>query len=169
MSIAARYANLFQMSYITRDLDAAMTHAREHMGVQHFDTTDADVEVLSYGKLRPLKIRAAFANIGRNQFEIIEPVSARLMIGARCLPKCARAGMNLPSCFRSSPATTTSSASATSIRASGLGTTPNTCGSMRQSSRCPRCPISMPETVQACSLLVVSPGFSAPMPEKPIE
>lgn len=80
MSIAARYANLFQMSYITRDLDAAMTHAREQMGVQHFDTTDADVEVLSYGKLRPLKIRAAFANIGRNQFEIIEPVSGAIEI-----------------------------------------------------------------------------------------
>lgn len=80
MTIASRYAQLFQMSYITRDLEAAMAHAREHMGVEHFDTTDAEVEVLSYGKLRPLKIRAAFANIGRNQFEIIEPVSGAIEI-----------------------------------------------------------------------------------------
>ena len=80
MSIASRYAGLFQMSYITRDLDAAMAHAREHMGVEHFDTTDAEVEVLSFGQLRPLKLRAAFANIGRNQFEIIEPVSGAIEI-----------------------------------------------------------------------------------------
>jgi extradiol dioxygenase family protein len=80
MSIASRYANLFQMSYITRDLDAAMAHAREHMGVEHFDTTEAKVEVLCFGELRPLHIRAAFANIGRNQFEIIEPVSGAIEI-----------------------------------------------------------------------------------------
>jgi hypothetical protein len=75
MSIASRYGQLFQMSYITRDLDAAMAHAREHMGVEHFDTTDAEVDVLSFGEMKKLKIRAAFANIGRNQFEIIQPVS----------------------------------------------------------------------------------------------
>lgn len=75
MTIAARYGELFQMSYITRDLDAAMAHCREALGVEAFHTTDAEVEVLSFGRLRPLKIRAAMANIGRNQFEIIEPVS----------------------------------------------------------------------------------------------
>jgi hypothetical protein len=75
MTIAARYGELFQMSYITRDLDAAMAHARAEMGVSHFDTTEAEVDVLTFGKVRPLKIRAAFANIGRNQFEIIQPVS----------------------------------------------------------------------------------------------
>jgi hypothetical protein len=80
MSIAARYGELFQMSYITRDLDAAMAHAREHMGVTHFDTSNAEVEVLSFGKVRPLKIRAAFANIGRNQFEIIQPISGAIEV-----------------------------------------------------------------------------------------
>lgn len=80
MSIAARYANLFQMSYITRDLDAAMAHCRAELGIGHFDTTDAEVEVLSYGKLRPLKIRAAFGNMGRNQLELIEPVSGAIEI-----------------------------------------------------------------------------------------
>jgi hypothetical protein len=80
MSIASRYGELFQMSYITRDLDAAMAHAREHMGIEHFDTTDAEVEVLSFGELKPLKIRAAFANIGRNQFEIIQPISGAINV-----------------------------------------------------------------------------------------
>ena len=80
MSIASRYGQLFQMSYITRDLDAAMAHAREHMGIAHFDTTDAEVEVLSFGEIKPLKIRAAFANIGRHQFEIIQPVSGAINV-----------------------------------------------------------------------------------------
>ena len=75
MTIAARYGELFQMSYITRDLDAAMAHARDALGVETFSTTEADVEVLSYGEIKPLKVRAAMANIGRNQFEIIQPVS----------------------------------------------------------------------------------------------
>ena len=80
MTIAQRYGELFQMSYITRDLEAAMAHCKSEMGITHFYTTDAELEVLSFGKLRPLKIRAAFANIGRNQFELIEPVSGAIEI-----------------------------------------------------------------------------------------
>jgi hypothetical protein len=75
MTIAARYGELFQMSYITRDLDAAMAHCKDALGIEEFSTTDAEVEVLSYGKLRPLKLRAAMANIGRHQFELIQPIS----------------------------------------------------------------------------------------------
>ena len=80
MTIAARYGELFQMSYITRDLDAAMAHCREALGIEEFSTTEADVEVQSFGKMRPLKIRAAMANIGRNQFEIIQPVAGAIEV-----------------------------------------------------------------------------------------
>lgn len=80
MTIAARYGELFQMSYITRDLDAAMAHCREAMGIDTFSTTDADLEVLNFGKLRPLKIRAAMANIGRHQFELIQPISGAIEV-----------------------------------------------------------------------------------------
>jgi hypothetical protein len=80
MSIAERYGQLFQMSYITRDLDAAMEHAREAMGIGEFHTTDAEVEVQSFGEMKPLKIRAAMANIGRHQFEIIQPVSGAINV-----------------------------------------------------------------------------------------
>lgn len=75
MQLGARYGDLFQMSYITRDLDAAMAHCKQELGITDFATSDSEVEVLSFGKMRPLKIRAAFANIGRHQFELIEPVS----------------------------------------------------------------------------------------------
>lgn len=80
MTIAQRYGQLFQMSYITRDLDAAMAHAKATMGIAHFDTTDAEVEVQSFGVMKPLKIRAAFANIGRHQFEIIQPISGAIAV-----------------------------------------------------------------------------------------
>jgi hypothetical protein len=80
MTIAARYGDLFQMSYITRDLEAAMAHCRETLGVETFHVTDAEVEVLSFGRLRPLKLRAAMANIGRNQLELIEPISGAIEI-----------------------------------------------------------------------------------------
>lgn len=80
MQLGERYGDLFQMSYITRDLDAAMAHCRAELGIEEFHTTDAEVEVLSYGEVKPLKIRAAMANIGRRQFEIIQPVSGATQV-----------------------------------------------------------------------------------------
>ena len=80
MTIGARYGEQFQMSYITRDLDAAIAHCRDTLDITTFEITEADVEVMSFGQLRQLKIRAAMANIGRNQFEIIEPVSGPIEI-----------------------------------------------------------------------------------------
>ncbi|MEJ5977470.1 VOC family protein [Novosphingobium sp. PS1R-30] len=80
MTIGARYGELFQMSYITRDLDAAMDHCREHLGITEFHTTDAEMELMSFGQMRPLKVRAAMANVGRNQFEIIQPVAGAIEI-----------------------------------------------------------------------------------------
>ena len=80
MKLGDRYGELFQMSYITRDLEAAMEHAKANLGIEEFHTTDAEVEVLSFGKLQPLKIRAAMANIGRHQFEIIQPVSGAINV-----------------------------------------------------------------------------------------
>lgn len=80
MTIAARYGELFQMSYITRDLDEAMDHCRKELGIEAFATTEADIEVMSFGQMRPLKIRAAMANIGRNQFELIQPISGAIEV-----------------------------------------------------------------------------------------
>ena len=80
MTSASRYGDLFQMSYITRDLDAAMKHCRTELGVEHFDTSESEVEVLSFGEVRKLAIRAAFANIGRHQLELIQPVSGAVEI-----------------------------------------------------------------------------------------
>ena len=45
-----------------------------------FSTTEAEIEVQSFGRMRPLKIRAAMANIGRNQFELIQPISGAIEV-----------------------------------------------------------------------------------------
>jgi hypothetical protein len=75
MQLGARYGELFQMSYITRDLDEAVAHAQKELGIADFFITEPTVEVLSFGEVKDLTIRAAIANIGRHQFEIIQPVS----------------------------------------------------------------------------------------------
>jgi hypothetical protein len=80
MTIGERYGDLFQMSYITRDLDAAMAHARDRLGIPEFRVSASEIDVLSYGKPRKLAVRAAMANIGSRQFEIIEPVSGAVEV-----------------------------------------------------------------------------------------
>lgn len=80
MTIGARYDDLFQMSYITRDLDAAVAHAEEHLGIGGFRKSQSEIEVLSYGAKKTLGVRAALANIGSRQFEIIQPVAGAIEI-----------------------------------------------------------------------------------------
>lgn len=80
MQLGLRYGDLFQMSYITRDLDAAVEHARTELGITNFHVSDAEAPVLSGGKRQDLVLRAAIANIGRHQFEIIQPVSGPIHV-----------------------------------------------------------------------------------------
>lgn len=80
MSIGSRYAQLTQLSYITRDLDAAIEHARDKLGIDHFHTSESTIPVLSYGAVQELTVRAAIANIGRHQFEYIQPVSGPIHV-----------------------------------------------------------------------------------------
>jgi hypothetical protein len=71
----ARYGDLAQMSYITRDMDAAIEHCRTELGIEGFAMSDSEIEVLSFGEKRKLAVKAAIVNYGLNQLEIIEPVS----------------------------------------------------------------------------------------------
>lgn len=75
MHLVKHYANLFQMSYITRDMDAAIAHVRDQLGFEMSPVSEAPVEMLCYGEPAELVVKASVANIGRNQFEIIQPVS----------------------------------------------------------------------------------------------
>ena len=71
----ARYADLVQMSYITRDMDAAMRHAETMLGITGLHRSESEIEVMSFGQKRTLGVKAAIANLGSRQFEIIQPVS----------------------------------------------------------------------------------------------
>lgn len=75
MHLGDRYGDLFQLSYITRDMDAAVEHCRTALGIENFHRSESTAEVLAGGKVQNLVVKAAMANIGRHQIEIIEPVS----------------------------------------------------------------------------------------------
>ncbi len=78
--IGDRYGQLVQMSYITRDMDAAVAHAEAELGITGLSRGEAEIEVLSYGEKRPLAVKSAIANFGTRQFEIIQPVSGAIEV-----------------------------------------------------------------------------------------
>lgn len=80
MHIGKRYGDLVQMSYVTRDMDAAIAHAEAEIGISGFSRSESEIEVLSFGRKRMLAVKAAIANLGTRQFEIIEPVSGAIEV-----------------------------------------------------------------------------------------
>jgi hypothetical protein len=80
MQLGVRYGDLFQMSYVTRDRDAAVALATIELGLPAFRTSESAVDVLANGTVQTLTVRAAVAVVGRNQFEIIEPVSGPIEV-----------------------------------------------------------------------------------------
>lgn len=79
MHIGDRYGQLMQMSYITRDMDAAIAHCETELGLTGFSRSESEIEVLSYGTVRKLAVKAAIATFGphacKRQFELIQPIS----------------------------------------------------------------------------------------------
>lgn len=80
MYVTTRYDALFQNSYITRDMDAALAHAERELGLTRFNVSEPVVDILYFGRVETLAIKAATLNIGKHQFEIIEPVSGPIGI-----------------------------------------------------------------------------------------
>lgn len=74
MYFGKRYDQQFQMSYITRDMDAAVEHARTELGID-VEVSEAPVDLLVYGKKQHMVLKAGIANLGTRQFEILQPVS----------------------------------------------------------------------------------------------
>ena len=80
MHLGARFGELYQLSYAAKDVTRAVAYAEEHLGITGFHVSDTGAPVLSGGRVQELKIRAATANIGSRQFEIIQPVSGPIHI-----------------------------------------------------------------------------------------
>lgn len=74
MKLIDRFGGIFQMSYVTRDRDRAVAYASAKLGIDNFFTFDGVAPVVSRGQAQQLRLRAAVANVGTHQFEILEPV-----------------------------------------------------------------------------------------------
>lgn len=86
----SRYGDLFQMSYVTRDRDAAVAHAKAELGFTDFRLSESRTEVLAGGRVQMLDIRAAMATVGAHQIEIIEPVSGPIGVYTEGMDLAAR-------------------------------------------------------------------------------
>jgi hypothetical protein len=75
MHLPDKWGDLYQLSYITRDMDAAIAHCRRELGVETFHVGENPAEVIAGGTRQTLVVKAAIANFGRHQFELIQPVS----------------------------------------------------------------------------------------------
>jgi hypothetical protein len=75
MHLGKRFGDMFQLSYITNDMDRALAHAADKLGITGFHVAETGAPVLCDGKVQDLKLVAAIANIGRQQFEILQPIS----------------------------------------------------------------------------------------------
>jgi len=75
MHLISRFGDLFQLSYVTKDIDDAVAFASAKLGIDNFTVFDATAAVLSRGTMQDLSLRVAVANTGTHQFEIIQPVS----------------------------------------------------------------------------------------------
>jgi hypothetical protein len=80
MHLGSRYGDLFQLSYITRDMDAAIAHCRSELGLEGFHVSETGAEVLSGGRVQDLRLKAAVLNVGARQIEILEPLSGPIEV-----------------------------------------------------------------------------------------
>lgn len=98
--IGRRYGRLIQMSYATRDMDAAIVHAETQLGITGLRRSESEIEVLSYGETRRLGVKSAIANIGTPA----ACASSRSSSRSRASPKSTRTRRTCRR--RSSPSTT---------------------------------------------------------------
>jgi hypothetical protein len=75
MSLIAHYGDIYQVSYVAKDLGKAMDFLRTKMGAETFSLREPELTVAVGGQQLPLHMRVAVANVGRMQLEVIEPVS----------------------------------------------------------------------------------------------
>ena len=74
MSPIAYFKDIYQMGYVTRDLDEAIAFLREKTGAAEFALREPDLLVDWRGTPQRLHMRVAIANVGRMQVEVIQPI-----------------------------------------------------------------------------------------------
>ncbi|MFA5494769.1 MAG: hypothetical protein WC247_08315 [Porticoccaceae bacterium] len=82
------YTGFFQIAYVTTDLQASMTLFAEHYGVRKFLETGTLISnVISDGKPVANELLLAFAGIGDQHIELIQPLSDGCGRYASALPE----------------------------------------------------------------------------------
>jgi hypothetical protein len=72
--LGSYFKDIYQMGYVTRDLDRAKRRVMDVMGVTSFHDVNADFPVRLRGRSAQYRIRGALANLGDKQIELIEPM-----------------------------------------------------------------------------------------------
>jgi hypothetical protein len=90
LDYGARFGDLFQLGYVTRDLDAALDHCREELGLEGFHQSQSCAPVLAGGRVQELHLRSACLNLGRNQIELIQPISGPIEAYTEAIDLAAR-------------------------------------------------------------------------------
>lgn len=80
MSLLADYGNLYQLGYVTRDLERGMAAIHREIGPADFVLTETDMPVRADGVIADVRMRVALATVGSRQIEIIEPISGAVGI-----------------------------------------------------------------------------------------
>jgi hypothetical protein len=78
MGLMAYHRHMFQVSYVTRDLERAVAFLGEKLGHEDFAILEAEAPLLVRGESTSFKLRVALANVGAHQFEVIQPVSGAI-------------------------------------------------------------------------------------------
>lgn len=80
MGLMSFYRHMFQVSYVTRDLDHAISFLGKKLGCGDFAILEPEAPILVRGEPKNFKLRVAVANVGAHQFEVIQPVSGAIEV-----------------------------------------------------------------------------------------
>jgi extradiol dioxygenase family protein len=78
MGLMSYYRHMFQVSYVTKDLDRAVAFLGKKLGCDDFAIIEPEAPILVRGEPKTFKLRVAIANVGGHQFEVIQPVSGAI-------------------------------------------------------------------------------------------
>jgi len=74
MRLGSYVAKMYQLGYVTQDIERAIAHFQEKLGIGEFWRLTTDGLVDYRGGQAPFRIHVALANLGDKQIELIEPI-----------------------------------------------------------------------------------------------
>jgi hypothetical protein len=78
MTLLTGYQHIFQVGYVTRDLDRAMMVIDHEIGPTDFLVAEHTVPVLADGEPSEITMRVAITSAGGRQIEVIQPVAGAI-------------------------------------------------------------------------------------------